>query len=106
MKKIALIAIITLMGLPVFAAKKVKDTAVIRDVQATAPGKKHQQYDFTLDTVVNTYQCRTSGDKDVNATNFPVGSSVDFVINGKDAEIRTPTRKSAKCRITRVAPLP
>lgn len=108
MRKFASIAIIVLMGLPAMAAKRT-DTGIIRDVQPTnfAPAKKkHQQYDFSIDTVVNSYQCRTSQDHSVNATDFPVGSSVDFIVNGKDAEIKTPTRKSAKCRITRVQALP
>jgi len=108
MKKLASIAIIVLIGLPAMAAKS-KDTGVIRDVQATnfAPAKKkHQQYDFSIDTVVNSYQCRTSADHSLNATDFPVGTSVDFIINGSNAEIKTPNKKSTKCRITRVAALP
>jgi len=108
MKKLASIAIIVLMGLPALAAKQ-KNTGIIKDLQPTnfAPAKKkHQQYDFSIDTVVNSYQCRTSQDHSTNATNFPVGSSVDFIIDGHDAEIKTPTRKSAKCRITRVQALP
>lgn len=109
MKKIAALATIALLGLPAFAANKITDTAVIRDVQATnfAPAKKkHQQYDFTLDTVNNSYQCRTAADHSLNATDFPVGTSVNLTVKGKDAEIKTPNKKSAKCRITRVAPLP
>jgi len=108
MNKYASVAIIILMTLPAMAAKH-KDTGIIRDLQATnfAPAKKkHQQYDFSIDTANNSYQCRTSQDHSVNATNFPVGSSVDFIVDGKNAEIKTPTRKSAKCQITRVQALP
>lgn len=108
MRKLASIAIIVLMGLPAFAAKQ-KDTGVITDLQPTsfAPAKKkHQQYDFSIQTAVNKYLCRTSADHSTNATDFPVGTSVDFIINGKDAEIKTPYRKNAKCQVSRVDPLP
>jgi hypothetical protein len=84
------------------------DQATLKDLQPTnfaVAKKKHQQYDFTLLTVDRSYSCRTSADKKLNATNFPVGSTVTFSSSGKNGEVKTTDGKSAKCMITRVAAL-
>jgi hypothetical protein len=107
MKKLLWFALIVLMGAPVWAAKTAAP-GTIRDLQATnfAPGKKkHQQYDFSIQTASGNYQCRTSEKKSTNATNFPIGSAITFVSSGQKGEVKTATGKSAKCTITQVKPL-
>jgi hypothetical protein len=102
------IALSMLLGTAAFASKRT-DTATLSDVQATnfAPAKKkHQQYDFSIQTAGRSYACRTSADKSTNATDFIVGSSVTFISNGKNGEIETANGKKAKCTITRVQDMP
>jgi len=86
------------------ASKRI-DPATLSDVEATNFGpakKKHQQYDFSIQTAGRSYACRTSADKNTNATDFVVGSSVTFISNGKNGEVQTINGKKAKCTITRV----
>jgi hypothetical protein len=104
MKKFGCIALIMLTGSAAWAAKQT-GPATLQDVQPTnfaVEKKKHQQYDFTIATAGKTYSCRTPDNKSINATDFVVGSSITFVSNGKNGEVKTSQGKSAKCLITRV----
>ncbi len=97
------------IALPAALAEKVAEQATLRDVQPTnfaVAKKKHQQYDFTVVTASRSYSCRTPDNKKINATDFPVGSTITFTSSGRNGEVVTPSDKKAKCMITRVEALP
>jgi hypothetical protein len=99
---------IALLGTTALAAK-LTEQGTIQDLQPTnfaVAKKQHQQYDFSILTSGRSYGCRTPQNKAFNATDFVVGSSVTFIANGKNGEVKTPQGKSAKCVITRVADNP
>jgi len=105
MKRFGYIALIALVGTSAFAAK-ITEQGTIQDLQPTnfaVAKKQHQQYDFSIVTSGRSYGCRTPENKTLNATDFVVGSSVTFISNGKNGEVKTPKGKSTKCLITRVA---
>jgi hypothetical protein len=108
MKRLGYIALIALVAASAFAAK-VTEQGTIQDLQPTnfaVAKKQHQQYDFSIVTSSRSYGCRTAENKTLNATDFVVGSTVTFISNGKNGEVKTPQGKSAKCLITRVADTP
>ncbi len=105
MKKFACVALMLFMGSAAWAGKSTSP-ATLQDVQPTnfpPAKKKHQQYDFSVQTAGKNYQCRTPDDKKIDATQFVVGSSITFISDGRNGEIKTAQGKSAKCTITRVA---
>lgn len=102
--KFALIGCIAMTTSSVWAAKT-SVPATIKDLQPTnfsVSKKKHQQYDFSIQTTSTNYQCRTSQDKSLNATDFPVGTEITFTFDGPKGQIKTTNNKSTKCTITRV----
>jgi hypothetical protein len=109
MKRIAYFGLIAaLMGTAAFAEQHT-DQATLKDLQPTnfdVAKKQHQQYDFTLLTANRSYSCRTPANKKIDATRFLVGSTVTFVSNDKNGEVKTTDGKTVKCLITRVAELP
>ena len=93
-----------------FAAKKDSGSTTLKDFQpAGTTDKKHkkQQYDLTFDTAKSEYTCRTHENEKVQATQFVVGSSVSYTVNGNKGEVKsTQSGKSVKCTVVRVADLP
>jgi hypothetical protein len=105
MRKFGYIALIALLGTTAFAEKRTEQ-GTIQDLQPTnfaVAKKQHQQYDFSIATTTHSYGCRTPENKKLDATQFVVGSSVTFIANGRNGEVKTAQGKSAKCLITRVA---
>jgi hypothetical protein len=100
------------ISVPAFAAQKMAGTTTLKDSQPAgvadkhAKHSKHQVYDLTFDASGNEYVCRTNADKSMNATEFVVGSSVNYEIDGQKVKIRTPANKSVKCTIVRVSVAP
>ena len=81
-------------------------TATLKDLQTvgtTSKKQKHQQYDLVIDTSTNEYVCRTKLGSSLNPTQFVVGSSLQFSVNGKNGEATTSEGKKTKCAIVRVA---
>jgi len=75
--------------------------------------KQHQAYDLSFDAAGMAYTCRTDASKSMNATDFVVGSRVNYEIDGQKGKIKTAEGKKVQCRIVRVeavggpeAPLP
>jgi hypothetical protein len=105
MKKFASIALIAMLGASAFA-EKLTEPGTIQDLQPTnyaVAKKKHQQFDFSINTASHSYGCRTPEDKKLDATQFVVGSAVTFTASGRNGEVKTSRGKTAKCLITRVA---
>jgi hypothetical protein len=86
-------------------ADSMVQTATLKDLQtvgSTNKKQKHQQYDLVLDTPANEYVCRTKLGSSLKATDFVVGSSLEFKLNGQNGEATTVAGKRAKCGIVRV----
>ena len=82
-------------------------STTLKDVQpAGTTDKKHkkQQFDLTFTTAKNEYTCRTNEKDKVNATDWVVGSSVGYKVNGNKGELKnTQSNKNVKCTVVRVA---
>jgi hypothetical protein len=106
MRKLPVILLlVTMMTVPALADKKQQGTAVLKDSQPVGtPDKhhKHQAYDLSFNAVDKAYTCRTDPDKSMNATDFVVGSSINYEIDGKKIKIKTPENKQVQCKVVRV----
>src|SRR6516165_12353159 len=108
-KTIALVVLVLLLVTLALAAKKESGSTTLKDIQpAGTTDKKHkkQQYDLTFSTPNNEYTCRTNEKEKVNATNWVVGSSISYQVNGNKGAVKNlQSGKSAKCTVVRVAAL-
>ena len=106
-KALALAIVACFLSVCAYAAKKESGSTTLKDVQpAGTTDKKHkkQQYDLTFATPSNEYACRTNEKDKVNATDWVVGSSISYKVNGNKGEIKnTQSNKSVKCLVVRVA---
>jgi hypothetical protein len=87
-------------------AASLVQTATLKDLQTvgtTSKKQKHQQYDLVLDTQTNEYVCRTKLGSSLKPTQFVVGSTLEFKMNGQNGEATTAAGNHAKCGIVRVA---
>jgi hypothetical protein len=89
------------------AANKESGSTNLKDVQpAGTTDKKHkkQQYDLSFAGSKNDYTCRTNENEKVNATDWVVGSSISYSINGNKGQVKsTQSGKHVKCTVVRVA---
>ena len=113
MRKLTVVALIAgAVAIPALAGEKLAGDAILKDLQPAGVADKHQKkskhqvFDLTFDATGNEYICRTSADKSVNVTNFVVGSSVNYEIDGTKVKIRTQNDKKVECTIVRVAVVP
>jgi uncharacterized protein YcfJ len=98
-----------LITLPALADKRVQGNTTLKDSQPTGTQDKHhkhQAYDLSFDAEGKAYTCRTDSNQSMNATDFVVGTSVKYEIDGKNAKIRTPEGKEVGCKIVRVEVAP
>ncbi len=83
------------------AASKVKGATDYPDCQPTAqtPDKehKHQSFDLSFPAEGKNYNCRTDTDQSMNPTDFVVGETMSYEINGKKVKISTPANKHVDC---------
>ena len=89
-------------------ADKAQGSANLKDLQPTGvkdKTHKHQAYDLFFDTQGKSYTCRTDPDKSVNATDFVVGATVRYEIDGNKTKIWSPQNKKVECKIVRVESL-
>jgi hypothetical protein len=87
-------------------AASLVQTATLKDLQTvgtTSKKQKHQQYDLIIDTSTNEYVCRTKLGSSLKPTQFVVGSSLQFTVNGQKGEATTSAGNKTKCAIVRVA---
>ena len=90
-------------------AASLTQTATLKDLQtvgSTSKTQKHQQYDFVVDTPTNEYVCRTKLGSSLKPTQFVVGSTVEFKLNGQSGEAANSSGNHTKCSIVRVAAVP
>ena len=91
---------------PEAQAASVGQTATLRDLRtvgSTDKKMKHQQYDLWIDTSTNEFVCRSKLGSKVKPTEFVVGSTVEFTLNGQNGEARNAKGNKVKCGIVRVA---
>jgi signal transduction histidine kinase len=110
MRKLTTIVLLTAaMAVPALADSKIEGNTILKDWQPAGVADKHQKkskhqvYDLTFDANGNEYICRTDADKSINVTNFVVGSSVNYEMDGKKVKIKTPQDKKVECKIVRVS---
>jgi len=104
----AILALALSATFPALAAK-VKGTTNLKDLQ-TAGVKdkehKHQAFDIFFDAGGKSYTCRTDSDKSMNATDFVVGSSIKYEIDGNKGKLESMEGKKVECKIVRVEMTP
>ncbi len=106
MRKLILVALLTMVALNAIAATKDTGTTALKDVQpaGTADKKHKQQYDLSFaSTSGKDYTCRTSEKTSVKATDFVVGNNVTYEVNGNKGKVKTDAGKQLSCTIVRVA---
>jgi DNA topoisomerase VI subunit B len=90
-------------------AASLVQTATLKDLKtvgSTDKKQKHQQYDLVIDTSSNEYVCRSRLGSTVKPTQFVVGSTIEFKLNGQSGEAKNSVGKTVKCGIVRVAAIP
>ena len=95
-----------IVALSAFAGTKESGTTTLKDVQpagTTDKKHKHQQYDFTFDSSTHEYTCRSNEKAKLNATDFVVGTSIQYQVNGNKGKVKSSTGKEVSCTIVRVA---
>jgi hypothetical protein len=106
MSKRNLLMVLTLTITMTAFAAKTSGTTTLKDVQPTGSTdkktKKHLQFDLFFDTQNMQYTCRTPDNKSMNATDFVVGSELQYEINGDKGKLKTATGKQVGCTIVRV----
>ena len=91
------------------AAQKETGTTKLTNAEpagTTDKDHKHQQYDFTFDAKTQEYTCRTKQKTKVKATDFVVGTNIDYEVKGNKGKVKSSTGKEVDCTIVRVANLP
>jgi len=108
-KTLAQIVVLLFMGSVAMAANKESGSTTLKDVQpAGTTDKKHkkQQFDLSFATSKNEYTCRTNENQKVQATQFVVGTTVNYKIDGDKGQVKsTSSGKNVKCTLVRVAAL-
>jgi uncharacterized protein YcfJ len=91
------------------AGSKIEGTTTLKDFQPTGTTDKthkHQQYDVSFAASGKQYSCRTNEKQSLKATDFVVGSDVQYQIGGSKVKLKTASGKQLECTIVRVAELP
>jgi hypothetical protein len=108
MPKRAASAILALAALfatfPAFAAKITGSTTLKDSQTAGVKDKehKHQAYDLFFDAEGKSYTCRTDSNKSMNATDFVVGTTMKYEIDGNKGKLESSEGKKVECKIVRV----
>lgn len=108
-KQMVVVVLTAAMAIPALGGSKQQGTATLKEFQPTgvpdqkSKHTKHQVFDLTFDAATNEYVCRTSGNKSTNASEFVVGTSVRYEIDGQKVKIKTPENKSLECKIVRAS---
>jgi hypothetical protein len=105
MYKVTIAAILVIATAGPASGSKLQGSTTLKDSQPTGTKDKehkHQAYDLSFDASGKQYTCRTNPDKSMNATDFVVGSAVNYAIDGNKVKLKTPQGKQVQCEIVRV----
>jgi hypothetical protein len=97
-------ALLLIVAFPALAAK-FKGSATLKDVQTSGvkdKEHKHQAYDLFFDAEGKSYTCRTDSGKSMNATDFVVGSAINYEIDNDKVQIHSAEGKKVGCKVVRV----
>jgi len=105
------LVLVLLSAMSATAGKKQTGTTTLKDLQpAGTPGsegkknkKTKQQFDFFFEASGKLYTCRTGVKTSVNATDFVVGSNINYEIDGEKGKLKGDNGKEVKCTVVRVA---
>jgi gentisate 1,2-dioxygenase len=107
MRTLIALTALTMVTLSAVAATKDSGTTMLKDVQpvgVTDKKHKHQQYDLSfVSSTGKDYTCRTGEKTSVKATEFVVGSTVNYQVDGNKGKVKTSAGKQLSCTIVRVA---
>ena len=110
MRRMIALTLLTMLGPPGIAAVKDSGTTTLKEFQpagTTNKKQKRQQYDLSfVSTSGKEYTCRTGEKTSVKATDFVVGSSVTYQVNGDKGKVKTAAGKQVSCTVVRVAIAP
>jgi hypothetical protein len=101
----AIVALAAIAATLSASAAKLNGSAALRDLQpfgTTDKEHKHQAYDLSFDAEGHSYTCRTDPKKSIDATEFVVGSQINYEIDKNKAKIKAPQNKKLECKIVRV----
>ena len=108
-KALALLVIVLFTASLALAANKESGSTTLTNVQpAGTTDKQHkkQQFDLTFSGFRNDYTCRTNENQKVQATQFVVGTTVNYKIDGNKGQVKSASSgKNVKCTLVRVAAL-
>ena len=110
MRKVLALFVIVLFTVSLaFAANKESGSTTLKDVQpAGTTDKQHkkQQFDLSFASSKSDYTCRTNENEKVRATDFVVGTTVNYKIDGNKGQVKsTSSGKNVKCTLVRLAAL-
>ena len=100
----AVLFLVLICAITAAAGKKDSGTTTLKNLDpAGTPGtqgkknkKTKQQFDFSFEASGKTYTCRTNEKTSRNATDFVVGSNVNYEIDGDKGKLeRLPEKKSS-----------
>ena len=94
----------TVLSTAALAASLVQ-TGTLKDFQtvgSTTKKQKHQQYDLVVDTSTNEYVCRTKLGSSMKPTQFVVGSTLEFKVDGQKGEVKNTAGNHVGCGIVKV----
>jgi len=107
MRKASALVLLTMtIVITAAAGSKIEGTTTLKDFQATGTtdkDHKNQQYDLSFAASGKQYTCRTSEKKSTKATDFVVGSSLNYRIDGDQVKLKSGVGKEMECKIVRVA---
>jgi len=109
MRNLCILALALCLTGSALAAQKETGTTKLVNVEpagTTEKHHKHQQYDFTFDAQTHEYTCRSKEGDKIKATDFVVGSNIDYQVKGNKGKVKGSTGKEVSCTIVRVAELP
>jgi len=102
--------LIVMFAITAAAGPKIEGTSTLKDFQSfgTIDKKthKHQQYDLSFAAMGKLYTCRSVEKESMKATDFVVGSDVQYQINGDKGKVKSAGGKEVECTVMRVAELP
>jgi hypothetical protein len=109
MRKLSTLAFVLCVACTALAAEKQSGTSKLLNVEpagTTDKKHKHQQYDFTFDAQTHEYTCRSKEGDKIKATDFVVGTNVDYQVKGNKGKVKGSTGKEVSCTVVRVADVP
>ncbi len=106
----AIALLIVMFAITAAARSKIEGTTTLKDFQpfGTIDKKthKHQQYDLSFAAMGKLYTCRSVEKESLKATDFVVGSDVQYQINGDKGRVKNGSGKEVECTVMRVAEVP